>query len=167
MSLFDGVPVDVQDEIRTNVILAVGASPVGTFVPLLDMGAIAAIWAKMMYKIGQYHNVQLTEGDCAKILIGCGSSITAYLGGSKLLNWGLNLIPGIGTLGAMAGNVVFNGYYTYAVGMAYHQMLRTEGINGRTMAEIAKLMLRYFVPVPSLDTLKGIYHLVKGDLHEV
>lgn len=167
MSLFNDTPDAVREEIKADIILAVGASPAGAFVPLLDMGAIIAIWSKMLYRIGKIHGITLSDSECVKILLACGSSITAYLGGSKLLNWLLNLIPGVGTLGAMAGNVVFNGYYTYAVGMAYHQMLRTEGINGRTIAEIAKLLLKYFVPIPSLDTLKNIYHLVKGDLDEV
>ena len=164
MDLFDEVPLAVRDEIKTNIIIAVGVSPVGAFVPLLDMGAITALWAKMLYKIGKIYNVELDEARCIKIIAACGASITAYLGGSKILNWLLNLIPGVGTLGAMAGNVVFNGYYTYAVGMAFHRMLQTDGINGRTVIEISKLLLKYFVPVPSLGQLKAIYHLVKGDV---
>lgn len=167
MRLFNDTPYAVRDEIKTDIMLAVGASPLGTFIPLLDMGAITAIWSKMLYRIGRIHGVTLSEAESAKIIVACGASITAYLGGSKILNFLLHLIPGVGTLGAMAGNVVFNGYYTYAVGMAYHQMLRTEGVNGRTIAEIAKLLLKYFVPIPSLGTMKSIYHLVKGDLDEV
>ena len=117
-----------------------------------------------MFIIAKIHDVSLTESECVKSIAACGSSITAYLGGSKLLNWLLNLIPGVGTLGAMAGNVRFNGYYTYAVGMAFHRMLQTEGINNRTIYEIAKLLLKYFVPMPSIDDMKAIYHLVKGDV---
>ena len=164
MDLFKDVPWSVRDEIKTNIIIAVGVSPAGVFIPLLDMGAITALWAKMLYKIGKVHNVELDEAKCLKIIAACGTGITAYLGGSKLLNWLLNLIPGIGTLGAMAGNVVFNGYYTYAVGMAFHRMLETDGVNGRTVIEISKLLLKYFVPLPSLNQLKAIYHLVKGDV---
>ena len=70
----------------------------------------------MLYRIGDYYDVKLTEEECFKILLACGSSISAYLGGSKLLNWLLNLIPGIGTPGAVAGNVIFNAYFTYSAG---------------------------------------------------
>lgn len=164
MDLFKDVPAAVREEIKTNIIIAVGASPAGAFVPLLDMGVITALWAKMLYKIGQVHHVDLDEAKCAKILAACGVSITAYLGGSKILNWLLNFIPGIGTLGAMAGNVVFNGYYTYAVGMAFHRMLENHGINKQTVFQISKLLLKYFVPLPGKEQLKAIYHLVKGDV---
>ena len=164
MELFKNVPSAIREELRTDIICAVGVSPAGVFVPLLDMGAILALWGKMLYRIGQIHNIGLDEAKCVKIIAACGTSITAYLGGSKFLNWLLNLIPGIGTLGAIAGNVVFNGYYTYAVGIAFHKMLENEGINGRTAIEIGKLLLRYFVPLPSLGQLKEIYQLVKGDV---
>ncbi len=164
MELFANTPSSIKDEIKSDILIAVGASPAGALIPLLDMGVIAGLWSKMLYRIARIHCVSLTESECVKIITACGSSLTAYLGGSKMLNWLLNLIPGVGTLGAMAGNVIFNGYYTYAVGMAFHKMLETEGINGRTMYEIAKLLLKYFVPIPSLDDMKAIYHLVKGDV---
>lgn len=163
MKLFEDTPLEIQKELKQDILLAAGVSPAGAFFPMIDMAAIAALWAKMLYRIAKIHNVKLEQSECAKIVTACGSSIFAYLGGSKVLNFLLNLIPGIGTLGAVAGNVVFNGYYTYALGMAFHKMFRTEGINGRTVYEIAKIILRYFVPIPSLSKLKDIFHLVKGD----
>ena len=73
----------------------------------------------------------------------------------------LNLIPGIGTLGAMAGNVVLNGYYTYAIGRAFHMMLEDYDINGKTILEISKILIRLFVPIPSLGTLKEVFNIMK------
>ena len=51
----------------------------------------------MLYQIAKYHDVTLTAEECAKIITACGSSILGYLGGSKFLNFLLNLIPGVGT----------------------------------------------------------------------
>ena len=76
----------------------------------------------------------------------------------------LVLIPGIGTLGAMAGNVVFNGYYTFAIGKAFHQMLEDYDINGKTVFEIAKILVHLFVPIPSLSDMKEIYRIMKDHL---
>ena len=139
MDLFEDVPLTIKKEIKQDIMIAAGVSPVGAFVPWLDTGAIASLWAKMLYRIGKINNVEMSQAECAKIITACGSGIFAYLGGTKLLNWMLNLIPGVGMLGAMAGNVIFNGYYTYALGMAFHKMFRTEGINDRTIYEIAKI----------------------------
>ena len=164
MELFKSIPYGIEEIITNRMAASVLISPTGALIPLLDTGAIAAIWGNMIYEIAKYHNVTLTGEECTKILTACGSSIFAYLGGSKLLNWLLNFIPGLGTFGAMAGNVIFNGYYTYAVGKAFHMMQETEDINGKTAIEIAKILVRVFAPIPSLSELKEIFSLMKNQL---
>lgn len=164
MDIFKSIPYGVEEIITDSMFASIVISPAGALVPLLDTGAIAAIWGNMLYKIAKYHNVTLTNEECTKIITACGSSIFGYLGGSKALNWLLNLIPGVGTLGAMAGNVVFNGYYTYAVGIAFHQMLADYDINGKTIWEISKILIHLFVPIPSLGQLKEIYSIMKDHL---
>ena len=135
MDIFKNIPYGVQEIITNRMIATVAISPAGAVFPL-----------------------------CTKIITACGSSILGYLGGSKVLNSLLNFIPGVGTLGAMAGNVVFNGYYTYAIGKAFHLMLEDYDINGRTILEISKILIHLFVPVPSLGTLKGIYQVMKEQI---
>lgn len=164
MDIFKGMPYGIKEIITNSMIASVAISPTGTLIPLLDTAAITAIWANMLYEIAKYHNVTLTSEECTKIITACGSSILGYLGGSKALNWLLNLIPGVGTLGAMAGNVIFNGYYTYAIGKAFHLMLEDYDINGKTIIEIAKILVRLFVPIPSVGELKEIFRVMKDQL---
>lgn len=164
MDIFEGIPYGIKEIITNRMIASVAVSPAGVLIPLLDTAAITGIWANMLYQIAKYHNVTLTTEECTKIITACGSSILGYLGGSKALNWLLNLIPGVGTLGAMAGNVVFNGYYTYAIGKAFHLMLEDYDINGKTIIEMAKILVRLFVPVPSVGELKEIFRVMKDQL---
>lgn len=161
MDIFADIPFRVEDIISDSMFASVCISPAGALIPLLDTAAITGIWGHMLYKIALYHDVTMSADECAKIITGGGSSILGYLGGSKMLNWLLNLIPGVGMLGAMAGNVIFNGYYTYAVGKAFHQMLDEYDIEGKTIREMAKILIHLFVPIPSLDTLKGVYEIMK------
>lgn len=164
MDLFENIPYGVEEIITNRMIASVAISPVGAIIPLLDTGAITVIWGNMLYEIAKYHDVTLTKEECLKIITACGSSILGYLGGSKVLNWLLNAIPGVGTLGAMAGNVIFNGYYTYAIGKAFHLMLDDYDINGKTILEISKILIYLFVPIPSLGTLKAIFKLMKEQI---
>lgn len=164
MDIFKGMPYGIKEIITNRMIASVAISPTGTIIPLLDTAAITAIWANMLYEIAKYHDVTLTTEECTKIITACGSSILGYLGGSKALNWLLNLIPGVGTLGAMAGNVIFNGYYTYAIGKAFHLMLEDYDINGKTIIEMAKILVRLFVPIPSVGELKEIFRVMKDQL---
>ena len=164
MDIFKSMPYDIKEIITNRMIASVAISPTGALIPLLDTAAITAIWANMLYEIAKYHDVTLTTEECTKIITACGSSILGYLGGSKALNWLLNLIPGVGTLGAMAGNVIFNGYYTYAIGKAFHLMLEDYDINGKTIIEIAKILVRLFVPIPSVGELKEIFRVMKDQL---
>lgn len=164
MDIFKGMPYGIKEIITNRMIASVAISPTGALIPLLDTAAITAIWANMLYEIAKYHDVTLTTEECTKIITACGSSILGYLGGSKALNWLLNLIPGVGTLGAMAGNVIFNGYYTYAIGKAFHLMLEDYDINGKTVIEIAKILVRLFVPIPSVGELKEIFRVMKDQL---
>lgn len=164
MDIFRGMPYGIKEIITNRMFASVAISPTGALIPLLDTAAITAIWANMLYEIAKYHDVTLTTEECTKIITACGSSILGYLGGSKALNWLLNLIPGVGTLGAMAGNVIFNGYYTYAIGKAFHLMLEDYDINGKTIIEIAKILVRLFVPIPSVGELKEIFRVMKDQL---
>lgn len=164
MDIFKGMPYGIKEIITNRMIASVAISPTGALIPLLDTAAITAIWANMLYEIAKFHDVTLTTEECTKIITACGSSILGYLGGSKALNWLLNLIPGVGTLGAMAGNVIFNGYYTYAIGKAFHLMLEDYDINGKTIIEIAKILVRLFVPIPSVGELKEIFRVMKDQL---
>lgn len=164
MDLFKGMPYGIEEIITNRMIASVAISPAGALIPLLDTAAITGIWANMLYRIAKYHDVTLTTEECTKIITACGSSILGYLGGSKALNCLLNLIPGVGILGAMAGNVIFNGYYTYAIGKAFHLMLEDYDINGKTVIEIAKILVRLFVPIPSVGELKEIFRVMKDQL---
>lgn len=164
MKLFACVPYGVKETIVDSMVASVGISPLGAIIPILDTAAITGIWGNMLYKIAKYHHVSMTNSECAKIITACGSSVLGYLGGSKGLSFLLNFIPGLGTLGAMAGNIIFNGYYTYAIGKAFHEMLNDYDINSKTIKEIAGILIHLFVPVPSLSDLKEIYVLMKDNL---
>lgn len=164
MDIFKDMPYGIEEIITNSMIASVAISPAGTLIPLLDTAAITGIWANMLYQIAEYHDVTLTKEECTKIITACGSSILGYLGGSKALNWLLNFIPGVGILGAMAGNVIFNGYYTYAIGKAFHLMLEDYDINDKTVIEIAKILVRLFVPMPSVSELKEIFRIMKDQL---
>lgn len=161
MDIFRDMPYGIKEIISNRMIATTAVSPAGALIPLLDTGAIVGIWGNMLYKIAQYHNVTLTCEECTKIITACGSSVLGYLGGSKMLNGLLSLIPGVGIFGAMVGNVIFNGYYTYAIGKAFHLMLEDYDINGRTILEISKILIRLFVPMPSLAALKGVFQVMK------
>lgn len=164
MDIFEGIPYEVEEIITNRMLATTAISPAGVLIPLLDTGAIIGIWGNMLYEIGKYHGVTFTIEETTKIITSCGSSVLGYLGGSKVLNGLLNLIPGVGIFGAMAGNIVFNGYYTYAIGKAFHLMLEDYDINGRTMFEIAKILVKLFVPIPSFNTLKDIFQVMKDSL---
>lgn len=164
MDIFKDMPYGIKEIITNRMIASVAISPAGALIPILDTGAIIAIWGNMLYEIAKYHNVTLTGAECTKIITACGSSILGYLSGSKALCWLLNLIPGLGTLGAMAGNVVLNGYYTYAIGKAFHFMLDDYDINGKTILEIARILIHLFVPIPSLSQLKEVFKIMKDNI---
>ncbi len=164
MDIFKDIPYGVEDIITRKIAGAVTIGPLGAFIPVVDAGAIAGIWGTMIYEIAQYHNVRLSAADCTNIITACGAAIMGYLGGSKALCFLLNFIPGLWGFGAMAGNAVFNGYYTYAVGKAFHEMVKDHNVNGKTIREIASILRQLFVPIPSLGQLKEIFNMLKDRL---
>lgn len=164
MDIFKDMPDGIKEIIANRMIATVGISPAGALLPVLDTAAITGIWGNMLYEIAKYHHVTLTGPDCTKIITACGSSILGYLGGSKSLCFLLNFVPGLNIWGAMAGNIIFNGYYTFAIGKAFHLMLEDYDINEKTVIEIAKILVRLFLPVPSVDELKEIFRIMKEQL---
>jgi len=161
IEIFRDIPTGIIDIIRAGIITTAGAAVPGTLIPLLDVGAITGAWAVMFVNIANYHHTKLNVETCTKIITGCGAGVFGYLGGSKIFTFLLNAIPGIGTLGAMGINATLNAYFTYAMGKAFHKMLEINDINDQTLDEIAAILLKYFVPIPSLSEIKEIFGLVK------
>ena len=66
MELFKSIPYGIEEIITNRMAASVLISPTGALIPLLDTGAIAAIWGNMIYEIAKYHNVTLTGEECTK-----------------------------------------------------------------------------------------------------
>ena len=160
---FDGVPSDVVNVIKQHMKLAAGAGAPGVFLPLVDEAAIAALWGRMFYKIGQWHQVTLTASECTKIGTACIAGVFAYKTGSRILTLIVSIVTlGLAVPAAIAGNVALNAIFTRQVGLAFHKMLDTDGINGKTAIEIGKILLHYFNPFPSFGEMKDIIKQVRS-----
>lgn len=162
---FDGIPADVAGIVKKHMMIAAGAGAPGVFLPLVDEAAIAGCWGRMFYQIGQKHGVSLKPAECAKIGAACIAGLLAYKTGSRILTWLVTIVSlGLAIPTAIAGNVGLNAYYTRSVGLAFHKWLETDGINGRTAYDMAKILLRYFNPLPSLGDVRHIVKQLKGEI---
>lgn len=165
MLSFEGVPGEINSVIKQTMLITAGTGAGGVFVPLVDEAAIAASWGRMLWKIGQYHNVSLSADECAKIGTICIASVMAYKVGSKVLTWAVTIASaGLVIPVAVAGNAALNAFYTRQIGISFHKMLDTEGINGKTVKEIGRILFHYFNPIPSLRDLRDIWRQINGGM---
>jgi hypothetical protein len=88
----------------------------GAFTPGLDTLGVAGTWATMMCIIASNANRQLDRPTALKLMSAILSAAAGYLGGSKVFTFALNLIPGLGQLGAIGINSFLNFIYTIRLG---------------------------------------------------
>lgn len=162
--LFRGISTEVAEEIKAKMILAAGFSPAGVLLPALDTTAIAALWGRMLYNIAKIHNVSMSRETCVKVAASCLIGVSAYLVGSKVLTWLLNFIPGLQLWPAMAGNALFNAYYTYDVGRAFDKILSHIGyadLMKMGAVKIAKKLSGEFLGKPGVKILREVFGVIK------
>ena len=157
MLSFDGVPNEIKSTVKETMLATAGAGVGGVFFPLVDEAAIATLWGRMIWKIGKKHNVSLSLDECTKIGTICIAAVLAYKVGSKILTWLVSIVTV-----AVAGNAALNAFYTRQIGLSFHKMLDTEGVNGRTMQEIGKILFHYFNPLPSIGDLRSVLRDING-----
>ena len=88
----------------------------GSLFPPLDMAGMALIWAQMAGRITKEAGHSVSNTFILKLMASVATSAGLYIGGSKLANWLLHLIPGAGNAAAAVTNSAFNYIYTKRLG---------------------------------------------------
>jgi len=135
MNFFRCVPYKVEEIIRISMMISVGAAVFGEVVPLLDRGAMSVIWVGMFYYIAKHHHFKCDKKTCATVVTSCGAGLFGFIGAGMMVVRLLNLIP-MGFPGVTCLNAILNAYFTYAMGIAFHEILKTHDINGGIIGDL-------------------------------
>jgi uncharacterized protein (DUF697 family) len=105
------------EEIIHESALAAGALGIpGSFFPPADMAGMAIIWFQMFTRIAEESGHEVDGAFAAKFVTSITTSAALYVGGSKLANALLHLIPFAGNTAAAVTNAGFNYIYTERLG---------------------------------------------------
>jgi hypothetical protein len=162
-SLTEEVPADYGRIIANATVAAAGLGVPGVLMLGADVAGMTVIWTGMTAAIARESGHRIGPAYAGKLAAAVASGAAAYWGGSKLftglLAYGL---PGIGTLGAAAINSVLNGLYTYRFGQAMAKLFSKPGVDLRDFSTLANYLVHAIKPVPTLDEVRRIYHLIHG-----
>jgi uncharacterized protein (DUF697 family) len=143
----------IIDSART----AAAAAGPGTFIPVLDTGVVAGVWANMLIKIAKISGHDLDFKFAIKMATVVATGVSGYVAGSKLFTYGLLLIPGVGWLTAMGINGMLNYIFTFKLGKVAKNMFEKPGFDAGDATDIAKSLI---LPLLSIPTFTDIQEMI-------
>jgi len=133
---------------------AAAAAVPGTFVPVLDITAIAGIWANMLIKVAKTSGHDLDFKFASKMATAVAAGFGGYIAGSKLLTYSIMLIPGIGLFGAMGINSILNYMFTYKLGKIAKGLFEKPGFDPGDATDLAKMVLLPLLSIPTFSEIR-------------
>lgn len=87
--------------------------PLGAVSGSADIMAIAGVWGTLLWLMSKNHGINLTKEKSKELCICIAKGAMRYIAGCKAATRLFNLVPGAGTLVAIAGSTVENVIFTY------------------------------------------------------
>jgi uncharacterized protein (DUF697 family) len=141
-----------------SAIAAGGAGAPGAFVPGIDIAAISSIWTNMVTCIARETGRKIDNNTVLKFIGAIASGSAAYIGGSKAINWLLNLIPGVGTIAAVGLNCAFNFVYTFRLGKQVAKEFEKSTFDADSLLYFGKSIMKIVFAVPTVSELKEAFN---------
>jgi hypothetical protein len=156
------IPQQYRPIIRNSVLGAGVIGVPGAFSAGLDVGAMGTLWTTMTVAIAKESGHEVDAAFASKLALATLSGVGSYLGGSKVATWAFHLIPGAGTVAAIALNTTGNAFYTYLLGCALVKMFDEEGFGLKDTAALAGQLLSIMALFPTLSSYWDMIDLLRG-----
>lgn len=155
----DHIPEKYTEIVKTALIAAAAAGPLGVTGGLADTIAVAGIWTTMFVAIRAKSNRQFGK-DPKRIAGGVASGIVKYYIGCKLATYSCFLIPGAGFLAGMGVSAVCNIYFTYNFASIIIELMDTKA--SYSDDDIVNEIISLIKKLPSLEEIKEIVYIYKS-----
>lgn len=131
----------------------------GTFIPAADVTGIVGGWALMIVKIAADCDRQMDRDTAVKIATSILAGAAGYIGGSKIFTVGLQFVlPGLGTLGALALNSLLNFLYTIRLGRFIALQMEKPGFDTEDWANLIPEITSVVFAMPSVMELRETWN---------
>lgn len=143
------------------------AGPLGALPGIADMAAITGIWAILLHLMAKNHGINLTKEKSRELCECIFKGVIKYIAGCKAATQLVNLVPGAGTLIAVAGSTFENVVFTYRFARAVTDTMLTDKMDGfGGTAERVIKNFAYELCAADMDEMVKIYFMPGGDFAE-
>jgi len=126
------IPEKYRKAVRTAMLSAAAAGPIGAFSTVADVGSIAAVWGTLLMHVARTEGHQMSKETavklCGSIAVGAGGYYMGCKAATKLFH--AIPIPGAGTALAIGCSTVENLVFTYYFAAAVISVFSARGKNG-------------------------------------
>lgn len=151
-----------QEIVNRAALKAAGLGIPGSFFPPLDMAGMSYIWIKLIRNLAKASGHKINMIMATKFILSITSGTALYLGGSRLLNMMLHLIPGAGSITAATTNAAFNWIYTLRLGKLLANQFSQPGFNSSMLIISASGIAGLIFALPTSDEISDAFHTI-GD----
>ena len=142
--------------VRKGVYAATAAGPLGAFPGPFDAGALGGIWTTMLVAIAKKSGHELDGKFVTKFITTVGTSVAAYVAGSKMATYLFHLVPGAGTLAAMGISSYFNAMITYRFGASVSELFDKKDFDLGDAVNASELVIGMMCKSFTLGDIKGL-----------
>lgn len=137
----------------------------GTFVPGIDVGGMIGLWVAMLIGIANMAGRSLDRDTAFKLISGVLAGSAAYIGGSKVLTYALNFIPGLGTIGAIGINSILNFLYTVRIGRFIAVQMEKPDFNTEDFSALIPDIAAMVFAAPSMTEIRESWRDYNNNKH--
>ena len=158
---------DVQWAMHESTLLG----PLGAFSGAGDMMAIAGVWATLLWMMAQNHGIKLAKEKSKELCMCIADGVMKYIAGCKAATKLFHLIPGAGTVIAIAGSTLENIVFTYRFARSVTDiMLKEHRINSENWdSKVTKIIDEFAFEnwIEDMNEIVRIYTAPDGYLSDI
>jgi uncharacterized protein (DUF697 family) len=154
-----------QQIINNHALAAAGVGIPGIVFPAADMAGMTIIWGKMLVELAEESGHEVDLKFAGKVITSMTAGVSLYIGGSKLMTWLLNLIPGVGTIASAAINAMFNWVYTLRLGKLLAEQFSRPGFTPSMLVLSASGIASMVFAIPTFSEINDAFHAIGHLLH--
>lgn len=143
-----------ESDIYTCAYTAAASGTWGSVMPVMDTVYVSFSWVAMIIAIGEKANRKFDKDTVAKFVASILAGSAAYLGGTKLLVFLLNAVPGLGTLGAVGINMLLNFLYTIRLGRYIALQMEKPEFNTSDWANLIPEITSVVFGIPTIQEMQ-------------
>lgn len=134
------IPIELREDVKLAITETGLLGPIGAFSTVADVASIGGWWGYLLVCYAKHYGYKMDKESAKKICVTTLLGMGGYYAGCKAATKFFHLIPGAGTLLAMALSSLANVIFTYRFAVTLTRIFKKGTVDFDSLADSVKVM---------------------------